>query len=204
MSIAVIGWGSLIWCPGSLRIKSRWRPDGPMLPLEFARISTDGRLTLVIHPGSPAVRTYWALSECETMDEARQNLCAREGTALSHIAMAIGNAKEAVANSDGKLAVLAWLQSRPDIDAAVWTALSSNWEAKRRRVFSPEDAARYLADLERERGQDPLKYRRACEYIRNAPAQIQTRVRQLLQIRRDFSDTTLSPVLFDPDSNDCR
>jgi hypothetical protein len=50
-AIAVIGWGSLIWCPGILRTKSRWHSDGPALPIEFARISGDNRLSLVIHPG---------------------------------------------------------------------------------------------------------------------------------------------------------
>jgi hypothetical protein len=52
MKIAVIGWGSLIWCPGSLRIQTAWHNDGPSLPIEFARILKDGRLTLVIRPGS--------------------------------------------------------------------------------------------------------------------------------------------------------
>src|SRR5437870_1628490 len=79
MQIAVIGWGSLIWCPGCLRIKSRWHCDGPALPIEFARISGDKRLTLVIHPGSPEEttpdqRTYWALSELENLTAARKNL----------------------------------------------------------------------------------------------------------------------------------
>jgi hypothetical protein len=74
MQIAVIGWGSLIWCPGSLQIKSRWHSDGPALPIEFARISNDKRLTLVIQPGSPDQRTYWALSEFDDLKAARANL----------------------------------------------------------------------------------------------------------------------------------
>lgn len=49
MAIAILGWGSLIWCPGNLRIRGPWRHDGPVLPIEFARISADGRLTLVVH-----------------------------------------------------------------------------------------------------------------------------------------------------------
>jgi hypothetical protein len=59
MQIAIVGWGSLIWCPGSLQIKSGWHRDGPPLPVEFARISGDGRLTLVIHPGSKEQQTLW-------------------------------------------------------------------------------------------------------------------------------------------------
>ncbi len=49
MPIAVVAWGSLVWCPGSLAMKTRWRRDGPRLPIEFARISQDDRVTLVIH-----------------------------------------------------------------------------------------------------------------------------------------------------------
>jgi len=44
--IIVLGWGSLIWDPRELKIKnSEWQKDGPNLPIEFARISQDGRLT---------------------------------------------------------------------------------------------------------------------------------------------------------------
>jgi hypothetical protein len=82
-AMAVLGWGSLIWCPGILRTKSRWHSDGPALPIEFVRISGDNCLTLVIHPGSPEQTTYWAVSECESLAEARKNLRMREGIARS-------------------------------------------------------------------------------------------------------------------------
>lgn len=55
MRIVIPGWGSLIWNPGNLAMTGEWQPDGPMLPVEFARVSTDGRLTLVIAPDVPAV-----------------------------------------------------------------------------------------------------------------------------------------------------
>jgi hypothetical protein len=43
MRVSIIGWGSLIWRPEVLQIESRWRRDGPSLPIEFARISGDGK-----------------------------------------------------------------------------------------------------------------------------------------------------------------
>jgi hypothetical protein len=80
MSIAVLGWGSLIWSGGNLGIKTKWRSDGPVLPIEFARVSQDNRLTLVIQPGSADQPTYWALSQFSTVSQACENLRAREGS----------------------------------------------------------------------------------------------------------------------------
>lgn len=74
MNIAVIGWGSLIWCPRTLQIEPGWHRDGPMLPIEFARKSSDGRLTLVIHAGCRKQRTYWANSSCERLCDAIETL----------------------------------------------------------------------------------------------------------------------------------
>ena len=37
--IAVVGWGSLIWDPRQLPVRSSWQPDGPELPVEFAYLS---------------------------------------------------------------------------------------------------------------------------------------------------------------------
>jgi hypothetical protein len=48
MKIACIGWGSLIWDNGNLDSKGDWQNDGPMIPVEFARQSKNGRITLVI------------------------------------------------------------------------------------------------------------------------------------------------------------
>ena len=204
MRIAIIGWGSLIWLPDSLRISTKWRSDGPVLPLEFARISRDGRLTIVIHPDSPEVRTYWAISACETLEEARENLRQREGTVITHVAMARVKETDTAARSAAGIAILAWLKSQRDVEAAVWTALSSNWEDKRRRPFSPADAVRYLSELERDRHKAPLPYERACEYIRNAPEQLQTEVRKLLQKQQDLKTATRSAFSFEQTPDECQ
>lgn len=59
MKIAILGWDSLIWDPRSLKydVNTGWLTDGPKLPIEFARISNDGRLTLVIKESVVEVQT---------------------------------------------------------------------------------------------------------------------------------------------------
>jgi len=197
MQIAVIAWGSLIWCPGSLRIKTRWRPDGPVLPIEFARISRDGRLTLVIHSGSPELRTYWALSEFETLEEASENLSKREETSRKNIGSVTIENQEPGAASGTAAKIHSWLKTQRDLEAAVWTGLSSNWEKRRGVPFTVEDAVQYLSELERTRDQAIATYDRAREYIKNTPPQIQTGLRKIVQRAKDFGDATLPAVLFE-------
>ena len=81
MTIAIIGWGSLIWDPRDLPREGIWQDDGPELPIEFSRISVDARLTLVIDPadGSP-VKTRYVLSPRTSLDDAIEDLRSREGT----------------------------------------------------------------------------------------------------------------------------
>jgi hypothetical protein len=48
MKVVVIAWGSLVWNRGQLAVTTEFQPNGPLLPIEFSRVSGDGRLTLVI------------------------------------------------------------------------------------------------------------------------------------------------------------
>ena len=86
MRIAVLAWGSLVWQPrndhGELSMAGGWQTDCPELPIEFARISSDGRLTLIITPGYPhSSRVLWAVSGLDDLDAAAANLTARETNA---------------------------------------------------------------------------------------------------------------------------
>jgi hypothetical protein len=212
MEIALIGWGSLIWCPGCLRIKSRWYSDGPPLPIEFARISGDKRLTLVIHLGppespTPKQQTYWALSECKTLDEARENLRKREGAKKIERIYGL--------NIDGKMkgekdlvtaeisrVIHDWLMTKHGVEAAVWTGLPTNWPRKRFKEFSPEDALQYLDEVERAKDDAAAAYGRAREYITNTPPQIQTRLREMVRKRKGWKDTALAKALFEVQKDD--
>lgn len=185
--IAILGWGSLIWCPGSLLIKSAWHRDGPPLPIEFARVSNDGRLTLVIHPESPEQQTLWAAAVSEDLNVVRKNLQKREGTSpeLIHSATADGHFSGSVSKVVCD-AVTKWLKEHPDFQACVWTGLPSNWKSD----FTVSLAIQYLKNL-------PVESRaRAREYIQNAPGQIQTAVRAAARNQLLWDDAALSPTLF--------
>lgn len=203
MQIAVIGWGSLIWCPGCLQIESRWHSDGPALPIEFARISGDKRLTLVIHRGSrrnptPNQQTYWASSTFRHVGAARQNLQSREGAKNLediHSVTARGHTEGAV-DPVISARIRRWLKGAPGVQAAVWTGLSTNWPRKRTRNFTPEDTLQYVNELEHAKDEAKEAYDRAREYIINAPSQIQTPVRRLIRETRGWRDAALPAILF--------
>ncbi|MFI5095376.1 MAG: hypothetical protein ACHQIK_18220 [Candidatus Acidiferrales bacterium] len=169
------------------------------MPIEFARISSDKRLTLVIHSGSPDQRTYWALSEFENLTAARKNLQAREGAKHLHDIHSVTpeGQTEGTVQQDISDQIQEWLKDRQDVNAAIWTGLTSNWLDKRERPFTLEDAVAYLRELETDRDQSKADYDRAREYIRNAPHQIQTPIRKIIREKRDWGDSKLPAVLFE-------
>lgn len=194
MRIAVIGWGSLLWDERkgdqALEIKldyqgegveKGWYSDGPQLPIEFARISgskpgSDSkckRLTLVIYPHVPDVKTLWALSIKEELAAAALNLCAREGTSREMI----GTFRKGGSATNAITQVIAdWLDKHSELDAAVWTDLPPNFEEKQGKHFTPQSAVKYLKKLH-----SKGYHQDAVEYIRRAPKQIQTSARPLLE-----------------------
>ncbi len=97
--IAYISWGSLLANPGSLPLEeaegfTSHPQKGPLLPIEYARKSNDGRITSVIAPNfgllgkEPFVRdfmTYYATFRGNDVSQARAALQAREGTSSENI-----------------------------------------------------------------------------------------------------------------------
>lgn len=182
MRIAIIGWGSLIWDPRELPKVGDWQSDGPELPIEFSRISLDKRLTLVIDPiNGNLVRTLHVLSPRASLDKAQEDLRKREGTTNEYIGW-VNNVKGVSSlqaypeqkNIHG--IVVKWCKEH-EYSAAVWTALPSNFKAKFSGDFSVEKAMAYLAEL-------PItKLEKALEYIRRAPANVDTATRREAEIR---------------------
>src|SRR5208337_1469363 len=84
MKIAVLAWGSLVGEPRDLQAAGTFAPNGPLLPIEFCRVSADGRLTLVIDETFGAIcTTYSASSALQDLDAAVENLRLREGMQLA-------------------------------------------------------------------------------------------------------------------------
>jgi len=188
VKIAVIGWGSLVWDPRDLQTAAGFAPNGPLLPIEFCRVSGDGRLTLAIDETFGAVcRTYSALSALENLDHAIENLRLREnmpsaGT-VGFVEIASGGQSDVAMqrHPQAVATIAAWAQAR-GCDAAVWTALASNFDEFDRagEPFSVTAAIRYLETLE---AGDAGRFATALAYIRNAPAEIETPVRDAVAKR---------------------
>jgi hypothetical protein len=182
VKIAVVAWGSLVWDPRELKATATFAPSGPLLPVEFCRVSADGRLTLAVDETFGAVcTTYIAASALENLDAAIEDLRVREGMPnkkeIGFVEPASGRQSDIAMqrHPDAVATIAAWAQST-GYDAAVWTALASNFDepGKGGEPFSVTAAISYLETLE---GRDAAAFASALAYIRNAPSQVQTPVR---------------------------
>ena len=190
MKIACIAWGSLIWEPGPLRLASDWRPDGPMLPLEFVRDSDDSdELALVLHEPAPPQPTRWALLDTADLGEAREMLRAREkirpewpqwvGSLPDPVPPGLPAPTPAAVVAD----IAAWMRAR-DVEAAVWTALRAKFAGVSERAPSAHEALTLLSGLEVETRAN------AEEYVRRIPAEIRTLYRGLIENRLGWMPMT--------------
>ncbi|MBK7862488.1 MAG: hypothetical protein IPJ65_28550 [Archangiaceae bacterium] len=182
MKIAIIGWGSLVWDRGVLRIVFPWKDNGPQLPVEFSRISKTGEragaLTLVLAKDVAPSTTCWALSAFEVLGDARQNLLERERCRHLrdiHCVDRTGNTFGSSANPVAE-AIATWLRAMA-LDAAVWTGLGSNWEKEQGTSFTVSGAVAYLCSLT---GDARVV---AEQYVMNAPRGVDTPVRRALAAR---------------------
>jgi hypothetical protein len=107
MVIACLGWGSLIWDPHELPVVDKWFEDGPLIQIEFARQSSDGRLTLVLVSTGAQVRSLWAPFSIDNIAEARKALGKREGVSEKNQEKWIG-VWSAAKPDPGPPAIAAW------------------------------------------------------------------------------------------------
>ena len=177
MKIAILAWGSLIWDKRDLEISSEWNKNGFILPIEFARISKDDRLTLVVtEEYGTDIETYWAISKFSKLKEAINNLRKREGTSENNI----GFVDLINERSNSRLTkriidkMYDWGNSN-NLDAVIWTDLRSNFQEKEGVKFTIENAIRYLSSLQGD------KKEKAFEYIEKAPELTMTKLRKMIK-----------------------
>jgi hypothetical protein len=194
MRIAILGWGSLINEPRGLPITGEWQKDGPMLWIEFSRISKRGAragcLTLVIDERSDEeVRTLYVVSARTDLAQAIADLQAREGTLPDDIGFCEVTSGRFAPNAFNRHPkscerIRAWAQTK-GFSAVVWTALPRRFQDVVGIPFSPIAALRYVNDLPA-----PTK-ENALRYIHTAPEQTMTPFRRLLLEREsDFEWTS--------------
>ena len=168
-TVACLGWGSLTWDPRELPICRYWFDDGPLIPLEFARQSQDGRITLVILDGARLVRSLWAIMDARTEYDAREHLRKREGIFKKNATKHVGSwPSGTTAPIDG---LEDWAQAR-QLDAVVWTALPPHLETA--KGYPPAE----LEVIDYIRGLTGSKRIVAEQYVRRAPRQIDTAFRR--------------------------
>jgi hypothetical protein len=175
--IAVLAWGSLVWDQRDLKIAAKFEPTGPRLPIEFCRVSADGRLTLVIDETNGAeCISYQARSSFNVLETAAANLAEREGmrstTNVGFIDLVTGKTNAASLRRHPKSvsAIRTWAVSN-DVHAVIWTALGIKFKDATGVPFSVVAALSYLEAL------DDVRFSRALEYIRRAPPEVETPVR---------------------------
>lgn len=174
--IAILGWGSLIWEPREdfKKYIGAWEEDGPILPIEFGRISDsrNGALTLVIDPDNGSqVRTKYTLSRRKNPEDAACDLRTREGTVIRQIGLIDLEKEFYRGHWSFVIDKIKLGTNEKQLRAVVWTDLPSNYIEKTKKVFEPGNAIEYLKSLNDE-GQKSSK-----EYIRKAPVEVQTLLR---------------------------
>lgn len=173
--IACIGWGSLIGNPGCLVTLGTWTNDGPQLPVEFARESADGRITLVICPTATRVPTHWILLNQPDIQAAKENLGFREYAKATPewISKSIGfwDREEATQYGMESETIAAWGAAQ-GLDGVVWTNLPCGFKASRGTMPSGEEVLGHLLRL------DTAAQGKAEAYVRNAPAEVDTAYRR--------------------------
>lgn len=177
-SIAILGWGSLLWDTRSkfsafIAQCGPWLRGGPTLPLEFSRISRSrgGALTLVVDPenGIETTVSYCVSARVQPLD-AIEDLRIREGPTRKEW---IGSFRAPFEQSRYFHAIRAWASSC-GFDDVVWTDLPPDFHAFRKQ-FSVEAAVTYVEGL------DAHGKAMAREYFKQAPDFVQTPVRLALQ-----------------------
>lgn len=171
LRIACIGWGSLIWDSRDLNIpESKWQTDGPLVPVEFTRFSQDNRVTLIIDSLATPITVLWAELQQTNISDAKSLLAKREGCRIRMIHSVTVNE---IVEDALLIDIQRWLREK-SMDAAIWTGLSYSAKSNNQRP-SEDEVIKWLRALEGD------ELRKAEQYIRQTPKQIETKYRKRIE-----------------------
>ncbi len=178
LNIAIIGYGSLIWDLDDLapNVAGPWRRGaGPLLPVEFSRISPKRKQALVLvvddEAEAPSPTSVIASARAH-LDDAVTDLARRERCPPERLGMAAKGGRYRIGRSAPALAAVeAWLATSP-YDAAVWTELDGNFAQHTGTPFTLAAAHAYLQRLTGE------SLAEAWRYLENAPEETNTPLRR--------------------------
>lgn len=179
LNIACLGWGSLIWDPRALPIRREWFKDGPLVPVEFTRQSSDGRMTLVIDSSARPMRVLWARMLSTDIQTAKEAFRDREGITGNDSLSRIGSWQRGGSAPKGIPDLPQWVEDR-GLDAVVWTALGPRFD-KKEMSPSVDEVITYLRSLA------GTARNHAKEYIERAPRQIDTDFRRKIEAALGWS-----------------
>lgn len=182
MTIAILGWGSLIWKPQNLRYHGSWKPSGPILPIEFSMIANNKRLSAVLDDKDGVMcPTRFVISSQTILKDAIEDLRQREGTTIENIGYVDlqqnqSSIEEYSHQTNVDKTVRDWCESNR-ITAAVWTAILPNFPDELGVSFSIDAALHYYESLSAADQQSVM------EYFEKTPAEIDTPLRRRMQFQ---------------------
>lgn len=187
--IAILAWGSLIWddgWPAFDKQRGKWLEDGPVLPLEFSRVSTsrDKALTLVIDTvNGNDCRVMYALSQRENPADAITDLLDREGTIMDHMGFYFADDQARKCVPKVHDSIPAWAKAMK-FDVVVWAGMPSNFAEKnvikKGEPFTVDAAVAHLQNITT-KGKAA-----AATYVWCAPELVVTPLRTRLQVEPWF------------------
>lgn len=153
-------------------IQRTWFEDGPLIHVEFARKSNDGRITLVLIPTATPVRSLWAVMDAADVGVARTALRERENIPHKNEQSSIGSWSSGQPSPRLIHGLPEWAEAR-GVHHVIWTALPPTFN----EVGTPiqEQVVQYLSGL------TGAKRDNAERYIRFAPKQIDTAYRRHIE-----------------------
>jgi len=182
MKTAILGWGSLLWDdrPQFDQHHGPWYFDGPLLRLEFTRISISRQraLTLVLEEELGAeCRVAYTISHRESPAQAIQDLQLREKATEKEVGVYLPNAGAGGLSQATVPETIARWADQTDFDAVIWTGLPNNFQEMNDQGehFSHASAIAHIESL-----CDEGKWKSA-EYIFRAPEFIRTPLRAELE-----------------------